>query len=330
MERFEKKGDYYFDKGRLDKAIVCYNKALTLDKNNKTVIHSIGRIYEELGNYEKAIDFYSRSIEIDSNYIMAFRSRGYSLLKLERYQEALKDYLKSLSSEPKNASANRNVGFIYEQFCDYYNAKKYYYESLKYDSEYWRIIDDLANIEFDLGNYDSCINLCYKSIKHYKNFNARPYGTLGLAYIALNKWDSSVSCLTKAIEIRRDFASYFDNRGYALTSLKKYDEALEDFNSAIFLDSLNPTFYLNKADLYAAINKYPEALSNYDKSITLSKLYPDNDWGICYYNRAWTKKQMGDQQGYEIDTKIAKELGYPENYKRFSNLESCFYKIENK
>ncbi|HEX3007384.1 MAG TPA: hypothetical protein VHO90_07190, partial [Bacteroidales bacterium] len=64
---------------------------------------------------------------------------------------------------------------------------------------------------------------------------------------------------------------------------------------------------------------------NYNKAIELSLKYQGYSCGICYNNRGWTKKALGDIKGWQDDLKLAKENGYPDNYKSFSNLESCFY-----
>jgi tetratricopeptide (TPR) repeat protein len=144
---------------------------------------------------------------------------------------------------------------------------------------------------------------------------------LGLAYTALGRWDSSVVNLNRAIELKPDFATYYNNRGYSLVPLKRYSEALMDYNKSISLDSLNPSVFLNKADLFYDTSEYIKAIENYNKAIYLSKCFDGYDCGICYNNRAWAKRKSGDINGYEEDKKMAKALGYPENYNGFSNLE---------
>ena len=107
--------------------------------------------------------------------------------------------------------------------------------------------------------------------------------------------------------------------------LGRFDEALEDYNKSKSLDTTNPNFFLNRADLYYNIADYEKAIDDYSKSISLSELYSGYNCGICYNNRAWARRKSGDMKGYEVDKAKAKELGYLDNYKRFSNLSSNFY-----
>lgn len=323
-KKYEKQGDEFFSKEQFSKSIEFYKKALEYDNKNKDAFHSLGRSSDNLGDFNSAIIYYSKALEIDTMFALAYRSRGYARYKLQDYNNALNDYLKSLKIDPNNATAYQNTGAIYKKLYDYEKAREYYYISLKYEPDHYGVIDDLSTIEFDLGNYKTSISLCYKVIGHLYTGKDSPYGTLGLAYSALEKWDSVIVNLTKALEYG-PWCHYYNNRGYAFVGKKEYPAALMDFNSAIKLDSLNPTYFLNRADLYYNTQKYIRALQDYDKAIELSALYPGYNCCVGYNNRAWTKKAIGDIKGYKIDIQNAKNLGCPEKYKPFSNLESCYY-----
>lgn len=323
-KKYEKQGDEFYSKEQFSKSIEFYKKALEYDNKNKDAFHSLGRSYDNLDDFKSAIIYYSKALEIDTMFALAYRSRGYARYKLQDYNNALDDYLKSIKIDPNNATAYRNTGAIYKKLCNYEKAREYYYISLKYKPDHYGAIDDLATIEFDLGNYETSISLCYKVIGHLDTGQDSPFGTLGLAYLALEKWDSVIVNLTKALEYG-PWSHHYNNRGKAFVGKKEYVEALMDYNHAIKLDSLNPTFFLNRADLYYSTRKYIKALQDYDRSIELSAKYLGYNCGICYNNRAWTKKAIGDIKGYELDEQKAKKLGYPEKYKPFCNLESCFY-----
>jgi tetratricopeptide (TPR) repeat protein len=323
---YDRKGDNLFNEERYSESIKAFNKALNFNPKNIDAFHSLGRVYENMGDYKTAIKYYSEALSIDTVFALAYRSRGFARYKIQDLNHALEDYLISLNIDSNNATAYQNAGAIYKELCEFEKAREFFYISLKYEPNHWGVIDNLAGIEFDLGNYDSCVSLCYKVIGHLTENRDSPYGTLGLAYTALGRWDSSVVNLNRAIELKPDFATYYNNRGYSLVPLKRYSEALMDYNKAISLDSLNPNVFLNKADLFYATSDYIKAIENYDKGISLSKLYDGYDCGVCYNNRAWAKRKSGDINGYEEDKRMAKALGYPENYNRFSNLESCFYK----
>ncbi|HEX2934684.1 MAG TPA: tetratricopeptide repeat protein [Bacteroidales bacterium] len=232
-EKYEKKGDLYFENKQYRESIESYLKAFRFNKKNKSALHSIGRAYERLDDYKNAIKYYTLALEVDSLYALAYRSRGFAEYKLKEYIKALSDYDKSIKIDSLNSTAFSNSGFIYENICEYDKAKLYYQKAIQVNPNDYSAMNKLAKLEFDLRNYDSSIILCNKVIGHYNDDPASPYGTLGLVYIAVQKWDSSVVNLTKAIELNPDWSHYYNNRGYALDGLQKYSLALNDYNKAI-------------------------------------------------------------------------------------------------
>jgi tetratricopeptide (TPR) repeat protein len=86
------------------------------------------------------------------------------------------------------------------------------------------------------------------------------------------KYEESIKCYDKAIEIDPNYIKAWHNKGVALESLKKYEEAIKCFDKVI---QINPNYeyiyfiWLSKgADLYS-LKKYEEAIKCLDKAIEL-------------------------------------------------------------
>ncbi|MCU4174869.1 tetratricopeptide repeat protein [Carboxylicivirga sp. N1Y90] len=312
-------GDFFKDKD-YDGAIYYYEISIEYDDQNITAIYSLGRCYEELENYEKAIKYYRDAIALNSNYAIALRSRGYSRYKIDDFDNAIEDYLRSLELEPKNTAALGNVGSIYEEKCDFEKARKYYYETLKYNPEHYGIMSSLASLEFDLGNYDVSIDLCYKVIGNLDFGKDAPHGTIALAYQATNKYDSAIVHLNKALEYAPNNEHYYNNKGYSLSILGNDIEAIKNYNRAISIDSTNPNCFLNRGDAKYNLHLYREAIEDYNQAILLSELYEGYNCGICFNNRGAAKHMIGDSIGFKRDFAIADSLGYPESYSSWTNL----------
>jgi len=324
-ESVEKEALYYLNRKEYELAIPLYKKAIQLDPNNISAIHDLGRIYKEKGFYEAAIHYYSEAIEIDKSYTIAYNSCGFAYYKLKQFDKALDNYHKALKLEPNNGDILGNVATIYEVLNEFEKARIYYYESLKYDSLSnsinYGIMVALSRIEFDLGNYNESAELCYKIIGKLEKVKDAPHGTLGLVYMAMEKYDSAIVHLNKAIEYNPNWCHYYNNRGYSISCLGDENEALKNYNKAIEINPTNPNYFLNRADSKRLLGLYREAIEDYNTAIELSKEYEGYDCEICFQNRAMAKLELGDEIGYQIDIKKAKELGYPENYNSFSNLE---------
>ena len=243
------------------------------------------------------------------------------------YNKALDNLIKAEILNENNPETIILLAETYKELLDYETARLYYYKAINIKPYDTRLIYALSGVEFDLGNYWSCISLAKGILGNFEHAPDHPYARIGLCYTGLLIFDSAYVYYNKAIEYRDDHASYYNNRGYALIDLSRYCEAMEDYNKAIRLDSLRPAFYLNKADLFYRLRVFDKAIENYTKSIELSKLYKGayERNSIAFNNRAWAKLALGDTIGFIEDRKYAFELGYPDNYIPFENLESKFY-----
>lgn len=317
---FERTAGTFFKEKDYNGAIYYYKISIEYDDQNITAIHSLGRSYEKLESYNEAIKYYSNAIQLNSNYALAFRSRAYVRYLIKDYPLAIEDYKESLVLEPQNTSALSNIGSIYEEMCDFEVARKYYYEALKYNPVNYGVMSSLASLEFHLKNYDVCIDLCYKVIGNLEFEKDVPHGILGLAYQAINKYDSAMIHLNKAIEYDPTSSHYYNNRGWTLGIMGKKLESITDYNRAIEIDSLNPTFFLNRGDSKYDLELHTDAIEDYNKSISLSVLYEGYNCGGCYHSRAYAKLAIGDSIGYNKDIAKADSLGYPESHNPWSNL----------
>jgi len=317
-ERQEKKGDNYLKINDYTNAIRYYSKAIKFNSRNITAIHSLGRSYEDFGDFDNAAILYTKVIDSDSTNALAYRSRGYIKYKLEAFSGAIEDYEKSIRLDSLNSTAYGNSAFIYQKLKDLPKARTLYYKAIKLNPNHFGNMARLADIEFDLKNYDSCLILCQRVIGHLTENIDSPYGTLGLYYIAHEKWDSAIANLNKAILLKPDWSHYYNNRGYALAGQNNYSCALKDYNKAILLDSLNSSHFVNRADSYYWLGEYHKAICDYNKAVELSLRFNENP-GICYYNRSSAKKAIGDIIGMNKDLELAKQNGYPDSYQQFVN-----------
>ncbi|MCX7941037.1 MAG: tetratricopeptide repeat protein, partial [Endomicrobia bacterium] len=69
------------ERGEIDKAILHYKKAISLDNTFPQPRHNLARIYVSLGQFEKAIQEYKEALKIDPDFIYTH----IDLLKLYTY-----------------------------------------------------------------------------------------------------------------------------------------------------------------------------------------------------------------------------------------------------
>lgn len=136
----------------------------------------------------------------------------------------------------------------------------------------------------------------------------------GFALNGQNKYDSSIVCFNKAIEIDPfDPASYTD-RALTYSYMKDYEKAIADFNSVLKLDSTGKQsqaayYYLGKIKMLQ--NKNEESIKYFDK--LLAMITTDAE---AYFLRGTAKSNIMDIEGSikDFDSAIKYNPNYMEAY----------------
>lgn len=106
-----------------------------------------------------------------------------------------------------------------------------------------------------------------------------------------NDFESAIVILTKAINIDKNNANLFSERGVAHFHAKHYLKAIEDMNKAVQLDPNNSYRYSSRAFIKGACKMTDEAIKDYKKCIEL-----DPEDSIAYNNLGLLQEQLGWQK----------------------------------
>lgn len=90
------KGQALMHLGHTEKAMACFDAALTLDPKNPEALVKKGSALERQDRLEDAIACYDRAIEVDSGMTLAYLLKGGVCNRLQRYDDALRCYEKAL------------------------------------------------------------------------------------------------------------------------------------------------------------------------------------------------------------------------------------------
>jgi tetratricopeptide (TPR) repeat protein len=86
---------------------------------------------------------------------------------------------------------------------------------------------------------------------------------------ATERYEDSLNCYQKAIELDSSDVSTFIGQGLAFFNLKRYEDALESFSKAINLDDKSVDAWINKGATLINLQQYEEALESSQKAIDL-------------------------------------------------------------
>ena len=101
--------------GKPQDAIVWYDKALSLDKNDTDAMYNKGVALDELGKPQDAIVWYDKALSLDKNDTDAMYNKGVALDELGKPQDAIVWYDKALSLDKNDTDAMDNKGVALDE-----------------------------------------------------------------------------------------------------------------------------------------------------------------------------------------------------------------------
>ncbi|HLO47452.1 MAG TPA: tetratricopeptide repeat protein [Kamptonema sp.] len=291
-----KEAENYLVQGKLDEAISCYQKVISLDPNIAENYRHLASIWTKKGNSEAAAECWYQALTLDPNWATADEhiTLGNTLVAQGKLDKAIICYNKSIELNPKIAIAYHNLG---------------------------EILTSKNQWEEAISNYRKAIHLNPDS-------SAASHCGLGKAFAGKGQLEESISCYKQAIEIEPQKANYFYNLADVLAKNGELDAAIASYQKAIGLQSDIWQFYeelgnvLSKkglfneaADAYlSAVNLSSEALLSYHhlgQTLLLMRRF-DEAIALCRRaieltpNSPWPYTQLGNalvEQG-ELDTAL--------------------------
>ena len=126
QDAWNNKGIALFNKGRHDKAIKAYDKAISINPDFAKAWCNKGGALNHLGRSAEAIKACDRAIFIDPDFAAAWNNKGSALNNLGMYKEAIKACDKAITINPNLARAWSNKGYALNKLGRYAEAIKAY------------------------------------------------------------------------------------------------------------------------------------------------------------------------------------------------------------
>jgi tetratricopeptide (TPR) repeat protein len=109
-EAYNNKGNALKGQGKLDQALLAYKKALSIKADYAEAYYNIGNILQELGKSKEAIEAYKEAIAIKPDFAMAHYNIGNTFQEQDKLDEAIEAYNKVLTIKPEHVEAHNNMG----------------------------------------------------------------------------------------------------------------------------------------------------------------------------------------------------------------------------
>ena len=232
---FNNRGNAYYTKGDLDRAIADYNEAIRLDPKDDNAFYDRGTVYNSKGNYDHAVADLNEALRLNPKNALAFNNRGSVYYREADYDRAIADYSEAIRLNPNDAVAFNNRGLAYGWKGDDEQAIADYSEAIRLNPN---DADALANRGYaydNKGDYDHAIADLTEVIRLNPN-DAEALANRGYAYAGKGDYDQAIADYTQAIRLNSNYADAFADRGNAYLQKGDYDHAIADLSEAIQLD----------------------------------------------------------------------------------------------
>ena len=147
----------YQNLGRINEAIIEYNKLDSLKLQDKKIPYNLGICLMCNGDNASAIKEFKIAIKLDESFISAWGNIGIALKREGRHQEALEATKKVLDLDPQNSTAHMNLAIIYKELGQLDRALASTLKSLELNQDNPDAYVNLGSIYKELGQLDQAL-----------------------------------------------------------------------------------------------------------------------------------------------------------------------------
>jgi Flp pilus assembly protein TadD len=172
--------------GELDRAVIAYRKALSMNPNVALLQNNFGVALYDLGKKDEALMHQRKAIAIDPNLGIAYNNLGVTMNALEMHDDAIKVFTKAIEIEPDNSKAINNLGDSLVKLSRFDEGVAYLRKAIAMDPNYFEAYSNLGVGLWGQGDLDAAIASLNKALEIQPNL---PMARKNIGIISLLRHD---------------------------------------------------------------------------------------------------------------------------------------------
>jgi tetratricopeptide (TPR) repeat protein len=263
----------YVDKGSTDKAVECFETLLEKEfrRNIFTgfAFDELVRIYREQGRYSRLVEICEKAASLQKDDVSLLTTLGDAYYKSERFQDAIGVFRKVIAMEPDATAVVLRLGSALIAAGDYEGAEEEFAKAAGVDAaEAHTYYGRLGMALMGANEFDRAERAFLKAVEA-SPANPMYYCDLGDALVRLGRLEDARDAYEKAVSLRAESGAHFFNRlGNMLARHGFHKQAVSAFLKAVERDAGNPFYYLHLARSYEALGEHELASSAFEKATT--------------------------------------------------------------
>jgi len=131
LKKLLKEGDDYFDSGKFDDALVCFDNLTKIDSEYAVGWKAKGLTLKKLDRIEEAKTCFDRALEIDPKNISHWRNKGAVFANTKNFNESVICFDRALEIDPEDVGTLFDKGSILKKIDRMEEAKTCFERALK-------------------------------------------------------------------------------------------------------------------------------------------------------------------------------------------------------
>jgi tetratricopeptide (TPR) repeat protein len=265
---WDDKGRALANLGRLEEAIVCYDRALGLEPGDPGTLNNRAKALGELGRYDEALKCWERALAAAPTLAILWGNKALLLATLERYDEALDCYEHALALEPKDHMVWLGRGIALAALERHLEALASFEHGLELtdrDFKLWRnrgaALAELGRPKEAIASFDRALAIAPRDREGWR--------MKGEVLIALARFEEALTCFDRGLEIEADDASLLVGKGKALLAAGRPAEGLTFFDRVVDRGPRDEAFWQNRGAAFVALGRWKDALAAFSAGLDL-------------------------------------------------------------
>ena len=190
-------------RGKLDEALLQYEKALQLRPNFAVAHDNMGLVFMAKGNIPEAVKHTGMAVRIRPGNAIIQNNYGQILLRQGRIEEAARHFYQAVRIKPRYAKAQNNLGIALAQQKKLIEAKEHLLLATRLDPSNPEILNNVGQVFMLQGNSKEAVRYFEAAIQQNPNF-AQALANLGFMRLKENRVDEAAQYFNRALAVAPD------------------------------------------------------------------------------------------------------------------------------
>jgi len=260
------------DRGQLDQAIACFQRALSFYANHAEIHNHLGIALAKKSQIDTAKTHFERAIALKANYVEALYNLGIIFNEQEAFTSAITCYQQVLQLKPDYADAYNNFGNAYHGLKDFDTAISCYQQALALNPQYTEAHNNLGVAYQRQGKLSEAVPCFQQALALNPNYIAA-YHNFGVTLRKLERFEEAINCFQQVLALNPQYDQAHYELGNTFDDQCQFELAVASFERAFALNPQSFETGVNLGNTYKNQGLIEKAITNYQRALAIKPDY---------------------------------------------------------